>query len=119
MASAAPAAVAAAPHAPRHLPRFTRADLPIFVGLTIVLGLYLAALFAPLPYSPTAPDPAGSVLAAPSSEHWFGTDATGYDVFSRVIASAKRDLPLAVLGTLVSLLIGVPLGLLASSKGKM
>jgi peptide/nickel transport system permease protein len=81
-----------------------------------VLTLLLLAAFMPLPYSPIRPLPIGS-LEPPSSQHWFGTDINGFDVFSRTIASARRDLPLAIGGTFASLLVGVPLGLMASTKG--
>lgn len=85
------------------------------VGLAPIVLLYLASRFAPLPFSPTQPN-ADQVSLAPSAAHWFGTDASGFDVFSRTINAAGTDLPLAVGGTLVALLIGVPVGLIASSQ---
>lgn len=87
----------------------------IGVGLAVVAGVLLAGFFLPLPFEPTRPDPLNT-LSPPGSEHWFGTDTNGFDVFSRTIAAASRDLPLAVGGTLASLVLGVPLGLLASRK---
>ena len=84
-------------------------------GAFFIIVLILASLFAPLPYDPEAPNP-GVGISPPSSEHWFGTDITGGDVFSRTIAAAWVDLSLAVAGTLLSLLIGVPLGLATSVK---
>jgi peptide/nickel transport system permease protein len=45
--------------------------------------------------------------------HWFGTDASGFDVFSRVISAPRVDLVIAVLANGFALLLGVPLGLLA------
>jgi peptide/nickel transport system permease protein len=90
--------------------------LGLAVGIGGVVLLWLASLLAPLPHSPTQPD-ANLVSQAPSADHWFGTDVNGFDVFSRTIAAAATDLPLAVGGTLLALLLGVPLGLLASSEG--
>lgn len=87
-------------------------------GLVILLGLLAAGFFLPLPYDPTTPDPLHT-SEAPSASHWFGTDGDGFDVFSRTIASAQRDLPLAVMGTLASLLVGVPLGLIVSTKSRV
>jgi peptide/nickel transport system permease protein len=55
-------------------------------------------------------------ISPPSADHWFGTDITGSDVFSRTIAAAWVDLSLALAGTFLSLIIGVPLGLLTSVK---
>ncbi|WP_205717557.1 ABC transporter permease [Actinomadura soli] len=83
------------------------------MGSLVLLGLLLASLFAPLPHDPVRPD-ALSVLRPPSWDHIFGTDRDGLDVFSRTIASASRDVPLALGGALVSLLIGAPIGLLVS-----
>lgn len=84
-------------------------------GAFFLVVLILASLFAPLPYDPELPNP-GVGIAPPSSQHWFGTDITGGDVFSRTIAAAWVDLSLALAGTLLSLLIGVPLGLATSVK---
>lgn len=87
-------------------------------GLVMLIGLLAAGFFLPLPYDPVTPDPLHT-SEAPSLDHWFGTDGDGFDVFSRTIASAQRDLPLALIGTLVSLVLGVPLGLLVSTKSRI
>jgi peptide/nickel transport system permease protein len=42
-----------------------------------------------------------------------GTDENGMDIFSRVIASPRTDLTIAVLGTLSAIGVGIPLGLIA------
>lgn len=55
-------------------------------------------------------------LQPPSSEYWFGTDATGMDVFSRTIAGAQIDIALALAVTLVSTVGGVLLGLLIGNS---
>src|SRR5690606_2954268 len=71
----------------------------------------------PLPYDPIRPN-ATATLQPPSAVHWFGTDSVGFDVFSRTIAAAGRDLPIAFGGALAAALIGVFLGLLATGKGR-
>lgn len=86
-------------------------------GVTAITLLLLASLFAPLPFDPVATDGTAS-LSGPDGRHWFGTDGAGGDVFSRVVDAARVDLSLALAGTAVSLLVGVPLGLAASTKGK-
>lgn len=96
---------------------WSRRHLGIVIGVTVLVTIVLAALFAPLPYDPYRPDAAGSLLP-PSSAHWLGTDQSGFDVFSRTIAAGRVDLPLALTATAISLLIGVPIGLAASSKGR-
>jgi peptide/nickel transport system permease protein len=89
---------------------------PIAVGgAFFIVVLILASLFAPLPYDPELPNPEVGI-SPPSADHWFGTDITGADVFSRTIAAAWVDLSLALAGTLLSLAIGVPLGLATSVK---
>ncbi|MEM9047930.1 MAG: ABC transporter permease [Pseudomonadota bacterium] len=45
--------------------------------------------------------------------HWFGTDASGFDVFSRVIAAPRTDLTIALAANILSLVLGVFLGLIA------
>ena len=87
----------------------------VFGGITPILAIYLASVFAPLPFSPTTPNTA-VISQAPSGTYWFGTDASGFDVFSRTIEAARIDLPLAVGGVVIAMLIGVPIGLAVSSE---
>ncbi|MFC6152117.1 ABC transporter permease [Nocardioides yefusunii] len=101
----------------RQLRRIVTENKGATVGVTFIIGLLLASLFAPLPYDPTATDGSSS-LQGLSGAHWFGTDGTGADVFSRVIDAAQIDLSLALAGTLLSLAVGLPLGLMASGKGR-
>ena len=56
------------------------------------------------------------ILQSPSAEHWFGTDSNGMDVFSRVIYGAKFGFGIAIRVT-ISVLIGVPVGLIAGYRG--
>lgn len=84
------------------------------IAVVILVGLPLMALLAPLPHDPFRPD-TDSIGMAPNSLHWFGTDGNGMDVFSRTIEAAKLDLPIALAATGLSLVVGVPLGLFATS----
>jgi peptide/nickel transport system permease protein len=45
--------------------------------------------------------------------HWFGTDSTGLDVFSRVLAAPRTDIVIALAATALSVILGTLLGLLA------
>ena len=60
------------------------------VGLIIFTIIILASLFAPLlsPYDPMRVD-LRSMRQAPSFDHWFGTDSTGRDVFTRVLFGGR------------------------------
>ena len=55
-------------------------------------------------------------LLEPNETYIFGTDEVGFDVFSRTIVAGKIDLFISLSGTIVALIIGLPLGLLASEK---
>ncbi|MGH9783359.1 MAG: ABC transporter permease [Terriglobia bacterium] len=84
-----------------------------------VLGLIvLASLFAPW----IAPYPYEQIELAlgaspPSSAHWFGTDTLGRDLFSRCLYGGQISMAVGLVGTLVSLLIGVLYGALAGYWG--
>ena len=56
-------------------------------------------------------------LLGPSAAHFFGTDETGRDLFWRVVYATRSSLLIGVLATLIGLLAGVPLGLLAGYFG--
>jgi peptide/nickel transport system permease protein len=86
-------------------------------GALVIVAILLAGYFLPLPYDPYAPD-TNATLQGPSSDHWFGTDSIGRDQLSRVIDAAQTDLPLALGGSLLAMLIGVPIGLIVSSKAR-
>ena len=73
------------------------------------------------PWLPFLADPAGQDLklgaTAPSWGHWFGTDELGRDTFSRVIHGGRISLLVGIVGTLVSLVIGVTWGAVAGYRG--
>ena len=92
---------------------------PMFVlGLLIVLGLVLCAILAPViaPYDPGKIDFQAKHLP-PSAEHPFGTNIRGQDVFSQVVYGARMSLMIPVVVVALSLLIGVPTGLIAGYFG--
>jgi peptide/nickel transport system permease protein len=88
------------------------------IGAGIFALLALAAIFAPLiaPYGPNEID-VTSLLSSPSSQHLFGTDDTGRDVFSRTLYGLRLDLVLCLLVTYVPLPFAVLVGALAGYFG--
>lgn len=53
----------------------------------------------------------------PSSEHWFGTDTQGYDIYSRTIYGARASILVGILATTGVLILGSFLGLIAGYVG--
>jgi peptide/nickel transport system permease protein len=87
-------------------------------GLGVVLMFTLMALLAPwLGLQDPIATSWGSIRKAPSAAHWFGTDEIGRDVFARVVWGTQASLLAGVVSVSISLLIGVPLGLLAGFVG--
>lgn len=56
-------------------------------------------------------------LKGPSSEHWFGTDEMGRDIFARVLYGAKYSLKIGFSASIVSLAIGLVIGAIAGYYG--
>ncbi len=87
------------------------------VGLAIVLLVIGMAAFADVlsPYDPI--EIADRPILPPSRGHPLGTDSLGRDVFSRVLHGSRTMLTVVSLSTLISLFVGVPLGLLSGYRG--
>ncbi|MEA2174479.1 MAG: peptide/nickel transport system permease protein [Blastocatellia bacterium] len=88
------------------------------IGIVIVVLLVLLAVFAPW----IATQDVGATNLAirylpPSGAHWFGTDATGRDVFARVIYGARISLRVGLVVVAVSAFVGTILGALAGYYG--
>lgn len=113
----------------RQLPRFLRfsgrSSLSyqlMRVGLVITLFFVAIAVFAPAfqawgwLQNPTE-SLSNPIHEPPSLSHWFGTSRQGYDVFSRTLFGSQAALQVVVLATVLSLAIGVPLGLVSGYLG--
>jgi len=101
---------------------FLRNNLTVTIGGVLLLVLVLIGIFAPYlgTADPTALAPAKR-LRAPSELYWFGTDALGRDVYSRVIfgtrVSLTVGLSVAALATLAGLAIGLISGFVRWADG--
>lgn len=102
--------------------KFSLSDRLLLVGVVICGFFLLLAVLAPLGQAlGWIANPQDfldfPIHAPPSSQHWFGTNRLGYDVFSRTIFGAQAALQVVFVATLLSLVVGVPLGLLSGYRG--
>jgi peptide/nickel transport system permease protein len=89
-------------------------DRVALAGLIVIAAIALAAIFAgQLATFPQDVDTYHTAqrLLPPSAVHWFGTNQMGGDIYSRLLFGARITLVTAVIAVSVSVLIGVPMGL--------
>jgi peptide/nickel transport system permease protein len=111
------------------LPQFLRfSDRPslsmqlMAIGLVITVFFIIVALLAPTfqawgwLQSPIE-SLSNPIHEPPRPTHWFGTSRQGYDVFSRTLFGAQAALQVVILATILSLIVGVPLGLVSGYLG--
>lgn len=117
----------------RRFVRYLRQN-PLFTfGLVIVLLSFVLALVGPniVPYNPERADPRRISMPPPALTdvpglivqtlrgelrrpvNWFGTDAAGMDIYSRVLAAPRTDVLIALTATIFSVVVGTLLGLIA------
>jgi peptide/nickel transport system permease protein len=89
-----------------------------YIGIAIAAVFVLAAIFAPwVATHDVAAQDLAMRYAAPSAEHWLGTDALGRDVFSRVVFGARISLQVGIVVVAVSSVIGILVGSVAGFFG--
>ncbi len=90
------------------------------VSFVIIFVMMFAGIFSPwvAPYDPLqiSFDPAES-LAPPSAAHWFGTDAYGRDIFSRIIYGSRTAMVIGFTSSFVGSTIGAVLGVASAYFG--
>ncbi|MEA5536306.1 ABC transporter permease [Crocosphaera sp. XPORK-15E] len=107
------------------LPHFSHLSLAqrlMYIGIGMTIFWLFIALFAPLLQGiGFLQDPADLLSnvpgESPSFSHWFGTNVRGYDVFSRTLLGSQAALKVVFLATFLSMIIGVPLGLISGYLG--
>ncbi|WP_165069630.1 MULTISPECIES: ABC transporter permease [unclassified Desulfovibrio] len=99
---------------PRVVKKLLTRHLMLALGLFIVLGVSLLALFAPVlaPYDP-AQQHLNEIFAPPSSRFWLGTDRLGRDVLSRLLYGGRVSLWVGFVAVGISISIGTCLGLIS------
>ncbi|MDI3313517.1 MAG: ABC transporter permease [Mycobacterium sp.] len=95
----------------RHRPKFV-------VAVALIAVMVMMAAFPRLftGVDPTRADPSQSLLP-PSSQHWFGTDLQGHDIYARTVYGARASITVGIATTVAVLLIGTTLGALAGFYG--
>ena len=90
---------------------------PSKIAVTFLLLVVAVAVMAPLltNYSPLA---SGPPVKPPSGDHWFGTDAIGRDIFSRVAYGARSSLVIGLCATAAAIVAASVLGSIAATAGK-
>ena len=89
-------------------------SLQLKMGLVITGSIVLLGLLAPW----ISPHPWDTIsmrtrFVPPNATYWFGTDEYGRDVLSRLLMGTRLSLTMGVSATLVSLAVGIPMGLAA------
>lgn len=92
---------------------------PVYVGAVIIMIMVGLALASPIfaPYDPYTQD-LRNALQGPSPAHWFGTDALGRDMLSRIIYGSRASLSVGLVSTAIAGCAGIALGLLSGYLGK-
>jgi len=98
--------------------RMCRQNKLAVLSAIVILLIILLAVFAPLiaPYG-EADTSLTERLTGPSAEHYLGTDYLGRDVFTRLLYGARVSLVIGVMPSIIALVVGVTLGLLAGYLG--
>ena len=89
------------------------------IGLIMFSFILFFVIFAPLitPYEMAIHQELTNDLQPPSSQHWFGTDDLGRDMFARVIHGARYSVTIGILVTLVAGTVGIILGAISGYYG--
>ena len=100
----------------RFLLRRLASDRTAALGALIITLLVVVAIAAPVlsthPGDVTEFHPPERLLP-PSGDHFFGTDRMGADVYSRLLFGARITIAIAVIAIGASVLVGIPVGLVA------
>jgi peptide/nickel transport system permease protein len=113
-----PGAELVATTGPRHeFLHFALRNWKFVFGASLVLGLFLLALFGPMlvSHEPLAFD--APTDARPSADYWFGTTSYGQDVFSQFVNGLRAAFLVGAVGGGIAWLIGAAVGFTAGYRG--
>lgn len=85
-----------------------------YFALIILIVIVSSSIFAPVlsTHNPFEPD-MSQRLMGPSLEHFFGTDALGRDMYSRILYGGRVSMLLALAAAFISLVIGLGIGIIS------
>jgi peptide/nickel transport system permease protein len=106
------------PKRPNPVMTFIRQQPMGAASFVVIFMMMFAGVFPQFvaPYNPLDID-FSSILAAPSWDHWFGTDAYGRDIFSRIIYGSRTALIIGFASSLLGSCIGAVLGIASAYFG--
>ena len=90
------------------------------IGLIMLVIIAALLIFGPLlvPYDLAITQNSSLMLKGPSSEHIFGNDGFGRDIFARIIYGGRTSVAIALIATVASCIVGSILGAVAGYFGK-
>ncbi|MBN6042041.1 dipeptide/oligopeptide/nickel ABC transporter permease/ATP-binding protein [Amycolatopsis sp. 195334CR] len=88
-----------------------------WIALGVLAVLVLVALFGDL-LTTHDPDALSTDAGGPGGGHWFGTDQSGRDIFSRLVAGTRWSLAIGLGATALALVAGALIGSLAATAGR-
>jgi len=91
--------------------KINKQNLPVILSFIVLFNFSFGAFLYNFTHDPYATNIIER-LSTPGGAYLFGTDEVGFDIFSRTIIAGKIDLFISLL------IIGLPLGLMASDKTK-
>lgn len=95
-----------------------KSNLQFYCAASVLLLIIGASILAPLlvTHNPFEPDMANR-LKPPSWQHFFGTDALGRDMFSRILYGGRASILLSLASAILSLGVGLVIGLFCGFYG--
>lgn len=95
-----------------------KSNLQFYCAVSVLLLIIGASILAPLlvTHNPFEPDMANR-LQPPSWQHFFGTDALGRDMFSRILYGGRASILLSLASAILSLGVGLVIGLFCGFYG--
>jgi ABC-type dipeptide/oligopeptide/nickel transport system permease subunit len=88
------------------------------IGVFLLTFMVIACLFGPLlsPYEKNAID-LTNMYAKPSADHWFGCDAMGRDILTRLLYGGRYSLMLGLITAVVASFVSITIGCIAGYFG--